>query len=195
MFRLHVDDTEEKAYETGRKLIEGVGNVFLDGSNGKANVWAQNLAGLNPRKKTAYLPTIEYDRVAAARGVATGQQNKASTHEDTWKHEDVSPEEHTRRRYKIWDSVLERKAAIVGTPDSVIPQVRHVLERLRPGNVFFWHGDGDMTHEESMRGIRHFGEYVLPAVRDIGDELGLKSAFEIDPKTNQPIDQLSPQSA
>jgi alkanesulfonate monooxygenase SsuD/methylene tetrahydromethanopterin reductase-like flavin-dependent oxidoreductase (luciferase family) len=187
MFRLHVDDSEEKAYEVGRKLIEGVGNVFLDGSNGKANVWAQNLAGLNPRKKTAYLPTIEYDRVAAARGVATGQQNKASTDEDTWKHEDVSPEEYSRRRYKIWDSVLDRKAAIVGTPDSVIPQVRHVLERLRPGNVFFWHGDGDMTHEESMRGIRHFGEYVLPAVRDIGDELGLTSAFEVDPKTNQPI--------
>jgi alkanesulfonate monooxygenase SsuD/methylene tetrahydromethanopterin reductase-like flavin-dependent oxidoreductase (luciferase family) len=187
MFRLHVDDTEEKAYETGRKLIEGVGNVFLDGSNGKANAWVQNLAGLNPRKKTAYLPTIQYDRVAAARGVATGQENKSSMNEDTWRHEEVSPEEHTRRRYKIWDSVLERKAAIVGTPDSVVPKVREVLERLRPGNVFFWHGDGDMTHDESMRGIRYFGEYVLPAVREIGEELGLKSAFEVDPKTNEPI--------
>jgi hypothetical protein len=62
-----------------------------------------------------------------------------------------------------------------------------VLERLRPGNVFFWHGDGDMTHDESMRGIRYFGEYVLPAVREIGEELGLKSAFEVDPKTNEPI--------
>jgi hypothetical protein len=46
-----------------------------------------------------------------------------------------------------------------------------------------------------MRGIRYFGEYVLPAVREIGEELGLKSAFEIDPKTNQPIEQLSAQSA
>jgi hypothetical protein len=46
-----------------------------------------------------------------------------------------------------------------------------------------------------MRGIRHFGEYVLPAVRDIGNELGLTSAFEVDPKTNQPIDQPSAQSA
>jgi hypothetical protein len=38
-----------------------------------------------------------------------------------------------------------------------------------------------------MRGIRYFGEYVLPAVREIGEELGLKSAFEVDPKTNEPI--------
>jgi alkanesulfonate monooxygenase SsuD/methylene tetrahydromethanopterin reductase-like flavin-dependent oxidoreductase (luciferase family) len=188
MFRVHVDDTEEKAYETGRHLIEGVGNVFLDGSNGKANAWAQNLAGLNPRKKSGYLPTIQYDRVASARGVATGQADKGSKHEDTWKHEEVSAEEHTRRRYKIWDSVLERHAAIVGTPDSVLPKVRHVLETLRPGNVFFWHGDGDMSHEDSMRGIRYFGEYVLPAIREMGDELELKSAFEINTQTNQPFD-------
>jgi alkanesulfonate monooxygenase SsuD/methylene tetrahydromethanopterin reductase-like flavin-dependent oxidoreductase (luciferase family) len=189
MFRVHVDDTEELAYETGRKLIEGAGNVFLDGSNGKANIWAQNLPGLNPRKKSGYLPTIEYDRVASARGVATGKRDdKPASNEETWRHEDVSPEEHDRRRYKIWDSVLDRKAAIVGTPDSVLPKIREVLETLRPGNVFFWHGDGDMTHEESMNGIRLFGEYVLPAVREMGEELELNSAFDINTQTNQPFE-------
>ncbi|HEV7753400.1 MAG TPA: hypothetical protein VGO71_17755, partial [Baekduia sp.] len=188
MFRVHVDDTEELAYETGRKLIEGVGNVFLDGSNGQANIWAQNLPGLNPRKKSGYLPTVEYDRVAAARGLATG---KSVTDEESWRHEDVSQEEHDRRRYEIWDGVLDRYAAIVGTPDTVLPKIRHVLETLRPGNVFFWHGDGDMTHEESMNGIRLFGEYVLPAVREIGEELGLKSAFEIDTQTNQPFEDAA----
>src|SRR5260370_9803447 len=132
MFRVHVDDTEEKAYETGRHLIEGVGNVFLDGSNGQANAWAQNLAGLNPRKKSGYLPTIQYDRVASARGVATGQADKGSTHDDTWKHEEVSAEEHQRRRYKIWDSVLDRYAAIVGTPDTVLPKWAPGLVTLRP---------------------------------------------------------------
>jgi hypothetical protein len=70
----------------------------------------------------------------------------------------------------------------------VLPKVRHVLETLRPGNVFFWHGDGDMSHEDSMRGIRYFGEYVLPAIREIGEELELKSAFEINTQTNQPFD-------
>jgi hypothetical protein len=69
-----------------------------------------------------------------------------------------------------------------------VPKIRHVLETLRPGNVFFWHGDGDMTHEESMHGIRLFGEYVLPAVREIGEELDLHSAFEIDTQTNRPFE-------
>jgi hypothetical protein len=54
--------------------------------------------------------------------------------------------------------------------------------------VFFWHGDGDMTHEESMNGIRLFGEYVLPAVREMGEELELNSAFDINTQTNQPFD-------
>ena len=38
-----------------------------------------------------------------------------------------------------------------------------------------------------MRSMRLMGEYVLPAVREIGEELELESAFSIDPKTNQPI--------
>jgi hypothetical protein len=30
------------------------------------------------------------------------------------------------------------------------------------------------------------GEEVLPAVREIGDELGLQDAFQVDPATNGP---------
>jgi alkanesulfonate monooxygenase SsuD/methylene tetrahydromethanopterin reductase-like flavin-dependent oxidoreductase (luciferase family) len=143
MFRVHVDDTEEKAYETGRKLIEGPGNVFLDGSNGQANIWAQNLPGLNSGAHGAPVPDLGLGHRALRR----------------------------HRRH----------------PDSVLPKIRHVLETLRPGNVFFWHGDGDMTHEEAMRGIRYMGEYVLPAVREMGQELGLRSAFEINTQTNEPF--------
>ena len=51
---------------------------------------------------------------------------------------------------------------ISGTPKTVIPRIRHVLEYLRPGSVFFWDGDGAMTHEESMRSLRLMGEEVIP---------------------------------
>jgi alkanesulfonate monooxygenase SsuD/methylene tetrahydromethanopterin reductase-like flavin-dependent oxidoreductase (luciferase family) len=196
MFRLHVDETEDAAYEVGRKLIEGPGNLFLDGSNGKANPWAQSLPGMRSRESNSFLPTVQYDMLAESRGVATGDRGKGFLAKETWQKEEMSEEEHDRRRYRIWDSVIDRYAAIVGTPDSVVPKIRHVLETLRPGNILFWHGDGDMTHEETMRGIRHMGEYVLPAVREIGAELGLASSFEIDPQTNQPVaidDTLSQQ--
>jgi alkanesulfonate monooxygenase SsuD/methylene tetrahydromethanopterin reductase-like flavin-dependent oxidoreductase (luciferase family) len=189
MFKVHVDETEELAYETGRKMIEGAGNLFLDGSNGKPNPWAQNLPGLNSRGSSNQLPTAQYVAVRQSRGVggldATG---KAQAYTDAA----TTAEEHDARRRKIFDGILARHACVVGTPDSVVPKIRHVLEMLRPGSVIFWHGDGDFTHEETVRGLRLMGEHVLPAVRDMAKELELFSPFEVDPVTNRPVLQSVP---
>ena len=62
-----------------------------------------------------------------------------------------------------------------------------MLEYLRPGSVFFWDGDGAMTHDDQMRSLRLMGEEVIPAVREMGKELELYSPFEVDPRTNRPI--------
>jgi alkanesulfonate monooxygenase SsuD/methylene tetrahydromethanopterin reductase-like flavin-dependent oxidoreductase (luciferase family) len=183
MFKMHVDDTEEKAYEVGRKLIEGVGNIFLDGSNGQANPFAQNLPGLNSRKAAGFLPTIGHSVVTDARGITKDEKDA----QRLWVHQEMSPEEHLRRRYKIWDSVLERKGAIVGTPDSVVRQLREVFSIIRPGNVMFWHGDGDMTHEDAMRHIKYMKEYIIPALREMSDDLELPGAFEVDLGTGPPV--------
>jgi alkanesulfonate monooxygenase SsuD/methylene tetrahydromethanopterin reductase-like flavin-dependent oxidoreductase (luciferase family) len=188
MFKVHVDETEELAYETGRKLIEGAGNLFLDGSNGRPNPWAQNLPGLNVRGTGNQLPTAQYMHVKQSRGVSidakTGREEPAAPVYDA---PAATQEEPDARRRKIWDGVLDRYAAIVGTPDSVMPKIRHVLETLRPGSIFIWHGDGDFTHEETTRGVRLMGEYVLPAIREIAKELDLPSSFEVDPRTNLPV--------
>ena len=71
----------------------------------------------------------------------------------------------------------------------MIPKIRHVLEYLRPGSIFFWDGDGAMTHDDQMRSLRLMGEEVIPAVREIADELGLKSPFEVSPRTGEPINE------
>ena len=118
MLKVHVDETEEKAYETGRKLIEGPGNLFLDGSNGQANPWAQALPGLNARKPEDLLPTADYYAVRQSRGLNT---RGGLRYPEAYSKPASTPEEHEKRRYEIWDSVLARKAAIVGTPETVIP--------------------------------------------------------------------------
>jgi alkanesulfonate monooxygenase SsuD/methylene tetrahydromethanopterin reductase-like flavin-dependent oxidoreductase (luciferase family) len=184
IFKLHVEDTEERAYEVGRKLIEGPGNLFLDGSNAAPNLWVQSLPGLYSRDPSSFLPTASFAQIAQSRGLdtATGEELDVLELPAT-----DDPAEHERRRRQIWDSLLERRAAIVGTPDSVLPKIREVLERVRPGNIFFWHGDGDFTHEDTMRGVRLIGEHVLPAVREIGRELDLPSAFEVDPSGTVPV--------
>ena len=88
-----------------------------------------------------------------------------------------------------FEDQIKDYSIITGTPKTVIPKIRHVLEYLRPGSVFFWDGDGAMSHDDQMRSLRLMGEEVIPAVREIGDELGLKSPFEVDPATNQPFEQ------
>ncbi len=75
---------------------------------------------------------------------------------------------------------------ITGTPKTVLPKIRSVLEYLRPGSVFFWDGDGAMTHDDQMRSLRLMGQEVIPAVREIAKELDLPSSFDINPATNEP---------
>ena len=44
-----------------------------------------------------------------------------------------------------------------------------------------------MTHEDQMRSLKLMGEEVIPAVREIGEELELTSSFEVDPATGEPM--------
>ena len=44
----------------------------------------------------------------------------------------------------------------------------------------FWGSDGNVSHEDTKTCIRLLGQEVLPAVREIGKELGLDSPFEAD---------------
>ena len=82
---------------------------------------------------------------------------------------------------------MDARSIVSGTPEQVIPKIRHVMEELRPESIFFWDGDGSMTHEDAMRSLRLMGEEVLPAVREIAKELDLPGPQEVDPATNLPF--------
>ena len=96
---------------------------------------------------------------------------------------------------RSFEEQVEDYTIISGTPKTVIPKIRHVLEYLRPGSVFFWDGDGAMTHDDQMRSLRLMGEEVIPAVREIAKELELRSPFEVSPKTGEPIGETSEEAA
>ncbi len=86
-----------------------------------------------------------------------------------------------------YEDQIENYSIVSGTPKTVLPKIRHVLEYIRPGSIFFWDGDGAMTHEEAMRSLRLMGEEVLPAVREMARELDLPGPFEVDPATGMTI--------
>jgi hypothetical protein len=87
-----------------------------------------------------------------------------------------------------YEEQVQDYTIISGTPKTVLPKIRHVLEYLRPGSIFFWDGDGAMSHEDQMRSLRLMGEEIIPAVREMGKELELFSPFEVDPATGQPLE-------
>jgi len=175
LLKVHVDETEEKAREVGMKFLTGPGNIFLEGSAGQAHSHLQNLPGLTDRR--ALLPTAAVPHVAESRGRgddAPPAELPRLALDSANQHQSVD---------ENFDYLTDEMSIISGTPETVIPKIRHVLEYLRPGSIFFWDGDGSMTHEDSMRSLRLMGNEVLPAVREIAVELGLDSPFDVDPMT------------
>ncbi len=179
LWKVHVDETEELAHEVGLKYLTGPGNIFLEGSRGDVRPHLQNLPGLTDRK--ALLPTAGVRHLAASRGRTTAgakAQSRPLALDSAERHQPL--EENYRE-------LLDAGSIMTGTPKTILPKIRNVLEYIRPGSVFFWDGDGSMTHDDAMRSLRLMGEEVLPAVREMADELGLTGPFEVDPATNEPV--------
>ena len=173
LFKVHVDETEELAEEAGRKYVQGPSNPFLEGNQGIVRPFIQNLPGLTQRNNL--LPTMKSFAAAASRG-------RASQHvKEQQKQAEQKQEAPPTPPKDIYKDQTEKLSIISGTPDTVIPKVRQVLETIRPGTIFFWDGDGAMSHDDQMRSLRLMGSDVIPAVREIGAELGLKGPFESDP--------------
>ena len=178
LFKVHVDETEELAEQAGRKYIAGPANPFLEGNQGNVRQNLQNLPGLTSR--TQLLPTVSSFAQAAARGRQAAHQAAAQ--------EAPMPDQQDKGDFLgTYEEQINKYSIISGTPKTVLPKIKHVLETLRPGSIFFWDGDGAMSHEDSMRSLRLFGEEVIPAVREMGKELDLKGPFEVDTKTNAPL--------
>ena len=177
LFKVHVDETEELAEEAGRKYVQGPSNPFLEGNQGNVRPFIQNLPGLTQRNNL--LPTMRSFAAAASRG--RGEQHKKEQQK-------AGAEAPPPKKRDVYADLTEKYSIISGTPKTVIPRIRHVLETLRPGTIFFWDGDGAMTHDDSMRSLRLMGEEVIPAVREMSKELDLKGPFETDPITNKPIE-------
>lgn len=67
---------------------------------------------------------------------------------------------------------------VVGTPETVITSIRRWLEETRVGTLVFHATEGRIPHEATMRCIELLGREVLPAVRDMGRELGIVGPFD-----------------
>jgi alkanesulfonate monooxygenase SsuD/methylene tetrahydromethanopterin reductase-like flavin-dependent oxidoreductase (luciferase family) len=90
-------------------------------------------------------------------------------------------EEAKQAVYRSYPKAVAGLQIIAGTPKSVIPKLRTILEVLRPGTFGIFQSQGPVSFEDRMTSIRLLGQDVLPAVREIGKELGLIDGFERQP--------------
>ena len=97
-----------------------------------------------------------------------------------------------------FEKQVESMSIIAGTPKQVVEKIRVILEETRPSILAFWGNDGKVNHEDSKTCIRLLGQEVMPAVREIGDSLGLQSPFEANTPVSlaaTPENELTPQAA
>jgi alkanesulfonate monooxygenase SsuD/methylene tetrahydromethanopterin reductase-like flavin-dependent oxidoreductase (luciferase family) len=119
---------------------------------------------------------------------------QVKTRSAVWQDSGPIDVEATRKQiFEAFPAVERAMQVICGTPDTVIPKLRTVLEVLRPGIFAFWQNDGPISKEDRLNNIRLIAKEVMPAVREIGRELGLTSPFEVKPGS-RPLKGNRPES-
>ena len=165
--QVFVAETEEKAQELGQAFLYGGSTfgraewMFPPGYNSKAAVQRMARQFTDPNTGEQ---AFRFFNAAVGADVNVAEAKQHIYGED----------------YKARQKNMQ---LILGTPKSVLPKIRKILETLRPGIFGFWHHEAGprMTHEDTMRSLRLLGQEVLPAVREMGKELGLVDPYERKP--------------
>ena len=80
-----------------------------------------------------------------------------------------------------YNAAIDANRWVIGSPDTVISKLREVCARVRPGILGVWTNDGSISHADSMRCLDLVGQEVLPALREIGEELELTDPYQKAP--------------
>ena len=125
---------------------------------------------------------IQFQRGRPPHGAASANPNLPGKpiHKGGGNETDEELEPIKRAIYEGYPQARKDLQMIAGTPDTVVRELRKVLEVLRPGIFAFWI-DGPVAVKDRMRCIQLLGKEVMPAVREIGKELGLCDPFERAP--------------
>ncbi|HKV54803.1 MAG TPA: LLM class flavin-dependent oxidoreductase, partial [Candidatus Binataceae bacterium] len=185
--QIHVSDTEEKAQEEGKAALFGGGAANFSrpewtlppGYNSKEAI--RRLA----RQATDYgFLGITSEKLNEAQTGAGERRDpnetKAGTRERL-KRGEVSIEEAKRKIYANYQKAQDGLQIIIGTPKTVIPKLKLILEVLRPGVFGLFQAQGPLTFDQRMNSIRLMGQEVLPAMREIAKGLGIADPFERAP--------------
>ncbi|HJU11503.1 MAG TPA: LLM class flavin-dependent oxidoreductase [Candidatus Binataceae bacterium] len=196
--QIHVADTEEKAQEEGKAALFGGG-----AANFSRPEWTLP-PGYNSKEATRRLArqATEYgflgitsEKLAESQRGERRDPNESKGHtRERLMRGEVSIEEAKKKIYGQYQKAQDGLQIIIGTPKTVIPKLKLILEVLRPGVMGLFQAQGPLTSEQRMNSIRLMGQEVLPALREIAKGLGIVDPFERQPGSRQYVagTQLDP---
>jgi alkanesulfonate monooxygenase SsuD/methylene tetrahydromethanopterin reductase-like flavin-dependent oxidoreductase (luciferase family) len=162
-------ETEEKAQELGRGFIYGGGQAAFSrpehtlppGYNSKSAIRM-----LAKQPGGSWLG-VSQDKLKQARG---GEQA-----------EETEYEEIRRKLANSYQKAQKGLQIIVGSPKTVIPKIKTMLQVLRPGIFTFFHIQGPVSNADRLTSIRLMAQEVVPAIREYAKELDLPDPYERTP--------------
>lgn len=183
--QIFVAETEEKAQELGK------GALFGGGAQNFSRPEHTLPPGYNSKEATRRLAkqATEYgflgitsEKLAETGhgGVQNLHKEKGNTRERL-KRGEVSVEEAKAKIYGNYQKAQDGLQIIVGTPKSVLPKIRLIMETLRPGIFGLFTIQGPVSVQDRLNNVRLMGQEVLPAMREYAKELGIKDPFEVKP--------------
>ncbi len=187
LWNLYTDTAAKEGYQAGPENFGYLQPVFVADNQqraeelGKRFLFAGSFAhfarpewmfppGYNSKEATRRLARLNTGPNMPGKPIHEGSGNESEAEIEAIKQGIYATYPQTRKDLQM----------IAGTPDNVIPQLRKVLEVLRPGIFAFWL-DGPVGFKDRKRCLELLGKEVMPAMREIGKELGLADPFERKP--------------
>ncbi len=164
-----VAETEEKAQELGRNFVYGGGQ----------NAFSRPEHTLPPgyNSKSAIRMLARHPG-GSWLGVSPDKLRQAQTDE---KSEPVDYDEVRRKLTAGYQKAQKNLQVIVGTPTSVLPKLKTLLQVLRPGIFIFFNVQGPVSNRDRMMSMRLLADEVVPALREYATAIDLPDPYERTP--------------
>jgi len=164
-----VAETEEKAQELGRGFIFGGGQTAFSRPEHTLP------PGYNSKSAIRMLA-----KQPGGSWLGVSQDKLKQARED----DQVGEAEFAEIRRKLarsYEKAQQGLQIIVGTPKTVIPKVKTMLQVLRPGIFIFFHIQGPVSNADRLTSMRLMAQEVVPALREYAKELDLPDPYERTP--------------
>jgi alkanesulfonate monooxygenase SsuD/methylene tetrahydromethanopterin reductase-like flavin-dependent oxidoreductase (luciferase family) len=168
-----VAETEDRAQELGK------GFVFGGGQNAFSRPEHTLPPGYNSRaaiQRLAKQPGGSWLGVSRAKLM----QSQSGVNPDGVDYDEVR-----QKLYGGYQRAQQNLQVIVGTPKTVIPKIKTLLQVLRPGIFIFFNVQGPVSNADRLTSVRLMAQEVVPAIRDYAKEIDLLDPSERPPGTVQ----------